>query len=338
MTEIQIATARAFSNIAFIKYWGNRDDGMRLPANGSLSMNVDGIATVTTVRFSETFAQDRLILNGREAAIEARERVTHHLDHLRQLAGTDVAAIVVSENNFPMGSGIASSAAAFAALTLAACSALHLKLDERTLTTLARLGSGSASRSIPAGFVEWHAGEDHESSFAETIAPPNHWDLVDLVAVVSREHKVVGSSGGHRLAETSPLQSARVADAPRRLAQCRSALLSRDFAALAETIEEDALLMHAVMMTSHPPLLYWQPPTLRVLDAVRDWRCAGVPVCFTIDAGPNVHVLTTRRHQASLLEKLRTLDGVEEVLSATTGGPAVLLESHLNVPTSISRD
>ena len=97
-------------------------------------------------------------------------------------------------------------------------------------------------------------------------------------------------------------------------------------------------MMHSVMMTSHPPLLYWQPPTLRVLEAVQGWRRTGVPVCFTIDAGANPHVITTHKHQVSLLEKLRTLDGVEEVLSATAGGPASLLESHLNVPPGITRD
>lgn len=332
MSTTSIATARAFSNIAFIKYWGNRDHDLRLPANGSISMNLAGLETVTTVRFSSDRYSDTLFLNGRHAGTEATRRVSRHLDHIRKLADSSSRAIVISQNNFPMGAGIASSAAAFAALTLAACSAQKMDVDERTLSALARLGSGSASRSIPAGFVEWYAGDDHDSSYAESIASAQHWNLVDLIAVVSDKHKAVGSTGGHALADSSPLQTARIADTPRRLDICREALLNRDFEALAEVVELDALMMHGVMMTSSPPVLYWKPPTLRVMEEVQTWRREGFAACFTMDAGANVHVITLSE-EADLLEtRLRELEGVQDVLIAPPGGPASVLEDHLKLP------
>lgn len=319
------ATARSYSNIAFIKYWGNRDARLRLPANGSISMNLTGLETVTTVEFAPALLADELTLDGQPPGGPALERVSRHLDLLRRLAAVEYRARVTSRNTFPTGTGIASSASAFSALTVAAAAALGLALGERQLTTLARQGSGSASRSVPGGFVEWYAADTDAESYAESIAPPEHWDLVDLVAIVSREHKAVGSTGGHALASTSPLQAARIADTARRLDICRRAVLDRDFAAFTQIVEQDALMMHGVMMTSSPPLVYWQPPTLALIDAVQHWRADGVPVAFTIDAGPNVHVITTSAHASAVGAQLRAVEGVLEVLSATPGGPAHLL-------------
>ncbi len=314
------ATARACSNIAFIKYWGNRDNELRLPLNGSISMNLKGLETTTSVVFSEEIAEDRLALNGEPAAGAALERVSRHLDHIRRLAGVSLCAAVESENNFPTGAGLASSASAFSALTAAACAALGLTLSEKELSIIARLGSGSASRSVPGGFVEWYPGEDHESSFAESIAPPDHWDLVDLVAIVSLEHKEVGSSGGHQIAKTSPLHQSRIDNVPQRLQICRDAILERDFPALAKVSEQDTLVMHMVMMTSEPELFYCLPPTLALMQAVREWRNNGLPVFFTIDAGPNVHVITNSKHREEVERRLREIDGVITVLGATPGG------------------
>ena len=326
MTEHFSATARACSNIAFIKYWGNKDHDLRIPINGSISMNLKGLETTTSVFFSDRYSPDRLVLNGEEGSQAAVERVSRHLDHIRKLAGISLCAAVESKNNFPTGAGIASSASAFSALTAAACHALELDLTEREMTTIARLGSGSAARSIPGGFVEWYAGADHKSSYAESIAPADHWELVDHVAIVSLEHKAVGSSGGHRLADTSTLNPGRIEDVPRRLALCREAILARDFAALADVSEKDTLLMHSVMMTSEPALFYCLPPTLAVMQAVREWRADGVPVFFTIDAGPNVHVITTGDYAEEIRERLEAITGVIEVLSATPGGSVEIVE------------
>jgi len=317
-------TAQAFANIALIKYWGNRDETLRLPSNGSISMNLDGLFTSTYVDFDPSLKKDSLQLNKKEMQGPGLERVRAVLDLVRAMAGIKACAAVVSENNFPSGAGIASSASAFAALALAASKAAGLDLSERDLSRLARLGSGSAARSIPGGFVEWQPGSGDEDSFAFSIAPPEHWGLADCIAVVSSAHKQTGSTEGHALAGTSPLQAARLADAPRRLDLCRAAILERNFEALAAIVELDSDLMHAVMMTSTPGLHYWQPASLAVMDAVRQWRADGLQTCYTIDAGPNVHVLCPAGEAQSVAARLGTIAGVREVLAADVGGAARL--------------
>ncbi|MBN1372339.1 MAG: diphosphomevalonate decarboxylase, partial [Anaerolineaceae bacterium] len=312
------------ANIAFIKYWGNRDHALRLPVNGSISMNLDGLFARTTVTFVPGLEADELILNNQPAAGASLARVSRFLDIVRGMAGTELYAQVVSRNNFPTGAGIASSAAAFAALALAGSQAAGMDLDEAALSRLARRGSGSAARSVPGGFVEWHLGTGDEDSVAASIAPAQHWDLVDCIAVVATGHKPVGSTEGHALAGTSILQAARVEDASRRLDVCRRAILERDFITFAEIVEQDSTLMHAVMMTSVPPLFYWEPASIQIMKVVPAWRVEGLPCCFTLDAGPNVHVLCPAEHAAELASRLAHLPGVQQVLSARAGGPAHL--------------
>jgi diphosphomevalonate decarboxylase len=320
------ATAFAHPNIAFIKYWGNRDNTLRLPSNGSISMNLDGLFTRTSVSFQPSLPFDELIINGHEVTGKGLERVSAILDLVRAQAGIRDNAEIISENNFPAGVGIASSAAAFAALALASSRAAGLTLSEADLSRLARRGSGSACRSIPSGFVEWRAGVRDEDSFAVSIAPPNHWQLADCVAIVSARHKKTGSTEGHAIAGTSPLQAARVADTPRRLEICRRAILDRDFETFAHIIELDSDIMHAVMMTSNPPLMYWQAASVDIFHAVREWRADGLPVAYTVDAGPNVHVLCPLEVQKEAERCLRSLPGVSDVLLAKVGGAARLVE------------
>jgi diphosphomevalonate decarboxylase len=324
---IQRATAQAHPNIALIKYWGNRDQALRLPSNPSLSMNMAGLTTTTTVEFDPALKKDVLILGGRDISGAGRDRVSRFLDQVRQLCTntSHLFAYVDSRNNFPAGAGLASSASGFAALAQAATAAAGLKLNEAELSRLARLGSGSACRSVPGGFVEWQLGADDRSSYAYSIAPADHWDLYDIVALIDLEHKSVGSTEGHAVADTSPLQAARVATAPDRLAQARSAVLGRDFAALADVVELDSLMMHAVMITSSPVLMYWQPATVAVMQAVRQWRVNGLAACTTIDAGPNVHVICTADASSEVAMRLRVIPGVRQVIIARAGGPARLI-------------
>lgn len=319
------ATALSHPNIAFIKYWGNRNDALRLPSNGSISMNLEGLFTRTTVSFQPSLPFDELIINGREVVGKGLERVSYILDLIREKAGVKMNAEVMSENNFPSGAGIASSAAAFAALALAGSKAAGLDLSERELSILARRGSGSASRSIPAGFVEWGMGEADSDSYARSIAPADHWDLADCIAIVSSTHKKTGSTEGHAIAGTSPLQSARVADTPRRLDICRNAILKKDFEAFANIIEHDSDMMHSVMMTSNPPLMYWQSATVEIFHQAREWRASGLPVGYTVDAGANVHVICLGEYKAEVEKRLRDLPGVRDVLVAGVGGAAKIV-------------
>ncbi len=319
------AVALAHPNIAFIKYWGNREETLRLPANGSISMNLAALWTRVTVEWEEREGEDHLIINGEATGGATLQRVSAFLDLIRQQSGLNARANMLSESNFPSGAGLASSASAFAALTLAATRAAGLELDSIALSRLARRGSGSACRSVPSGFVEWYAGASDADSYAVSIAPPEHWALVDLIAIVSAEHKAVGSLQGHALAPSSPLQAARLADAPRRLDLCRRAILTRDFEALAAVAELDSDMMHAVMMTSAPPLLYWQPATIAVMQTVRGARARGIAVCYTIDAGPNVHILCPESERSAVRALLEGLEGVQEVVESGPGEGARLL-------------
>lgn len=333
------ATAVACANIAFVKYWGLRDAERTLPYNGSISMNLDACLTTTTVTFDPSFAQDEVILTlyGQEpqrAGGRARERVVTHLDRLRSLAGVGWRARVESANTFPSDAGIASSAAAFAALTLAGAAALGLQLDERQLSILARRsGSGSACRSIPAGYAEWRLPDGpfdplrwDQESYAVSLAPPEHWALADVVAVVDTGAKKVGSAENHRLATTSAYFAARLAEVPARLDAVREAIARRDLEQLGEATEADAISLHVVCMTSRPPSFYWNGATVEIIHAVRAWRAEGLQAYFTIDAGPNVHVICAAADRPEVERRLQALPGVRFTIGNGVGGGARVLE------------
>ena len=315
-------SALAHPNIAFIKYWGNCDQALRLPANGSISMNLAALETRTSVTLLEGAQADRLTINGDEQNGPALARVSDFLGIIRKMSGNPSFAEVHSRSNFPSSAGVASSAAAFAALALAGSQAYGLSLSEKDLSRLARRGSGSACRSIPGGFTEWQAGTSDADSYAQSIAAPEHWELWDCVAIVEAAAKPTGSTEGHALAPTSPLQAARVADTPRRLELCRQAIMTRDFEKLAEIIELDSNMMHAVMQTSTPPLMYWSPSSLLLMKEVIALRRRGIEAAYTLDAGPNVHVICTAENHTAVKLRLEKLPGVSWVLPSPVGGPA----------------
>ena len=338
------ATCRAGSNIAFIKYWGVADgaEDLNIPLNNSISMTLADAHTTTTVAWDDSgcLPEDTVVIDGEQLVGPSAGRTVAHLDRLRALAGVTDRACVVSNNNFPMASGIASSASGFAALTVAGAAALGLRLDATRLSAVARQGSGSASRSLFGGFVEWERGwgrgESEGSSLLDSrsVAHPlhseDHWALRDVIAIVSTGAKRVSSSSGHRLAATSPLKAARTACVGAWLDTVRQAIAERDIGLLGPVLELDALAMHGVMMTSSPSLLYWQPGTLEVLQAVRAWReNEGVPVYFTIDAGPNVHLICEALTAAEVERRVGALPAVERVLTSGPGTGPELLDGHL---------
>jgi diphosphomevalonate decarboxylase len=322
------ASAVANPNIAFIKYWGKADAAQNLPANPSLSMNLAALTTVTTVEFRPGLATDTVIIDGAAASDKARARVVDHLERVRGMASFEDRAWVVSRSDFPVGTGLASSASAFAALSLAATQAAGLGLPEEELSRLARLGSGSACRSVPSGFTLWRGTED-QTSYARQIAPPEHWDLHDVVAVVTRQHKQTGSYEGHNLAPTSPLHQARLAAVPGWLDQVQQGIEERDLAMMGDAIEQDALAMHGVMLTSQPSLFYWEPATVVVLKAVRRWRDDGLQVYFTLDAGPNVHCICRATDAEEVRTKLGNLPVVKDVLVSGPGNGVRRVAYHL---------
>jgi len=329
------ATAIAPANIAFIKYWGKADNALRLPLNASISMNLSNATTRTTVSFSPDFLRDELtILSDRQPTTfqhvrKFNVRVMAHLDRLRRKAGVSWKARVVTQNSFPTGAGIASSASGFAALTVAAAAALGLELSEKDLSILARLGSGSACRSIPDGFVMWQKGNSHESSFASSLYPASHWDLRDVVCVVEQEEKQVGSTAGMDTVRTSPFWGRRVRDIPDRIKEVKRALARKDIERLGTMIEEDCVSMHAVAMTQKPPMFYWNGTTVELIHAVRAWRKEGLPVYFTIDAGSTVHLICEAKDEERVIQGAEATEAVKEIILNKPAPGAHTTERHL---------
>jgi len=323
------ATAIAHPNIAFVKYWGRLDDKLRLPMNNSISMNLDPLATITTVDFSDEYEYDIVEISVGRTVFTEVERVTTHLDRIRKLMGIQTRAKVVSTNTFPKSSGVGSSASGFAALTLAGVAAAGIELSEKELSILARQASGSACRSVLSGYVEWISAASSEESFAYSIAPPTHWDLRDIIAIVDPHPKKISSTEAHLTVSTSPFYNARLAALHRTIAQVRTAIRQRDIEMLGRAIEAEATSLHVVAMTSEPPIFYWVPGTIRLIRAVQDWRQDGLEVYFTIDAGANVHLVCEAKGEQEVKKRVQTVNEVVDILIAKPGQGARLITDHL---------
>jgi len=321
------ATATAPSNIAFIKYWGCRDQELHLPENSSLSMNLSGLFTTTAVEFSPSFKEDHVEIDGIRDKTE-EGRTIKHLDRVRKMAGIDTKARVISNNNFPLGTGLSSSASGFAALSVAAAKAAGLDLSERELSILARQGSGSACRSIPDGFVEWSKGEDSGSSYAVSLYPADWWDIIDIVAVVSDEKKGVSSLGGHKLAGSSPFFQPRLSRIENKLNLVKKSLSERSFPDLGELVEGEALELHAIMLTSSPSLIYWTPGTLSLMKLVKKARGDGLPIYFTLNTGQNIHLICKKEDCDKAVGLIKDLDFIKQIIVNSPAKGARLLEGN----------
>lgn len=316
------ATARAGANIALVKYWGKRDARLNLPAAGSLSITLAGLETVTTVQVAAELGADEFFLD------DMRQDAAPVSQVLDLLAGPQRSRCrVESANNFPTGSGLASSASGYAALVFAAAQVFDCGLDRRALSMIARQGSGSAARSLFGGFCEMHAGQRSDGSdcYAEGLFEADHWPLEVVVAVTDRARKEVSSRDGmNRTMATSPYYQAWVDTVGGDLELARAAITRRDFEALAAVAESSALKMHASALASSPGLLYWKPATLACLHTVRELRAGGTPVFFTIDAGPQVKAICLPGASARLAEALGAIPGVVDVLKTALGAGARL--------------
>jgi len=298
-------TAKAPSNIAFIKYWGQTDSNLRIPTNGSISMNLSNLYTTTTVEFLEKYEKDEVSVNAVESGAKI-DRVITHLDRVRKLAHIKTHAKVVSKNNFPTGTGLSSSASGFAALTVASVSAAGLQLSEKELSILARQASGSACRSIPSGFVEWEKGDTHETSYAHTIFPADHWDVVDIVVAINSAEKHVPTTQAQYCALTSPFFKTRLMHIDKKIEICKRLIADKNFTGFGELVESEALELHSIMMTSIPSLLYLYPKTLELMQLVQEWRRNdGLQVYFTLNTGHNIHLICEKKSTDELIEKLK---------------------------------
>lgn len=324
------ATARAHSNIALAKYWGKRDSALNIPAVGSLSITLDGLHTDTTVAFRHGLTADELWLNGSQHASEhpAVQRASTVLDLVRERAGTTLHASVTSQNNFPTGAGLASSASGFAALAVAASAAAGLDESPRDLSILARRGSASAARSLFGGYAELHAGNatDGNDAFAEQLMDGAEWPLSVVVAITDTGLKTVSSTEGmSATSATSPFYRAWVDSSEGLLTQMRNAVLAHDLQKVGELAEHSCLALHSLMLTTLPALIYWNAATMAAIHAVRDLRGTGTPVYFTIDAGPQVKALCRPEDAGAVAAALSAVPGVHETRISALGPAARLV-------------
>jgi diphosphomevalonate decarboxylase len=338
MTETSLpksVTARAGTNIALVKYWGKRDAALNLPAAGSLSLTLADLGSETTVRFAPEAGtadgRDRVLFAGAPAEGKFAARVQRFLDLVRTRARLPLPAEVATTNTVPTAAGLASSAAGFAALALAASRAAGLHLGPAELSELARRGSGSAARSIFGGFAEMSAGTraDGADAVARGLLDEKAWDVRLCVAITAEGEKAIGSTAAmERTALTSPYYSAWLAAVPRDLEEACAAVLAHDLATLGPIAERSALRMHACALAADPHILYWNPATIAAMSTVKKLRANGTSAFFTIDAGPHVKVLCGSADAPIVQAALAVTPGVMRVLVLAPGQGAHILNEN----------
>ncbi|MCZ9308863.1 diphosphomevalonate decarboxylase [Corynebacterium uberis] len=321
------ATATAHANIALIKYWGKADEQLIIPRTPSLSLTLAELSTTTRVEFGAGEADvaelDGVALQGR-----ALERVVRFVDLVRARAGITAPVAVTSHNTVPTAAGLASSASGFAALAAASAAAAGLNLDPTELSRLARRGSGSACRSIFGGLAYWEAGDDDATSFARPVTGAlAASQLAIVVLVIDAGTKAVSSREAMaRTVANSPVYEQWVRDHATDMDQALTAIAQGDLEMLGEAVERNALGMHATMRAATPPVDYLGPDSQRALEAVRAARAAGFAAWATMDAGPNVKVLTSAAQAEAVGAWLRQrLLGVGVIV--THAGRGVEVES-----------
>ena len=288
------ATARAHTNIALIKYWGKADAKLRLPLMSSLSMTLDKFYTDTSIEKSSENTE--FYLNNQKQDTESTNRVINYVRRLQNEFGFSDKLIIKSTNHVPTAAGLASSSSAFAALAGAFNKFYDLNLSDRELSRLARVGSGSASRSIFGGFAVWQKGHDDLSSFAYSLDENPQMDLSLLAVELNCQKKKVSSTLGMKQAQTSPFFDTWINRNDYELEEMISAIKSNDFTKLGELAELNASEMHALNFTAQPGFTYFEPDTIKAIKLVQDLRQKGIECYYTIDAGPNIKILTQLRN------------------------------------------
>lgn len=322
------ATARAGANVALVKYWGKRDEERNLPAVGSISITLSDLVATARVEVGDASAP-RFVGGGEVVTGRAAERMEAYLDWLGRELGSPERLTTQVDTTFPVGAGLASSAAIHCAVAVAAASALGVSVDRARLSRLARVGSGSAARSVYGGWVEWQHGEreDGEDSEAAQLLPEDEWPLSMVVAIVHEGQKEIPSRDAMRhVAATSPLYAGWIAAQDEDLDAMRAAIAARDLTAVGTIAEENCLRMHAITFAARPPVVYWSPVTMAAMAAVHALRGDGREAYFTIDAGPQVKVLCRPQDVDAVATAMSEVPGVVRTLRARVGRGAEVLE------------
>lgn len=313
-------TARAHTNIALVKYWGKRDAKLILPQTDSLSLTLDPFYTDTSVEFDPALTHDQLFIDGQAVPTDKMGKVERVMDTVRDWSKQKQFARIESINHVPMSAGLASSASAFAALAAASAKASGLKLSRRDLSRLARRGSGSATRSIFGGLVQWHRGEDDQSSYAEPIMEKLDFGLEMIAILVDTAAKKISSRGGMQLTvETSPFYPAWKTVVKHDMANMLNAISHRDIPTIGHIAQENALRMHALTLSADHGFTYFDGDTLRAIHLIDDLQAEGINCYYTMDAGPNVKVLYDQRDRNLILKRLGQVFAADRLVVASAG-------------------
>ncbi len=334
------------SNLAIVKYWGKY--GQQLPRNPSISITLSEAFTQTSVEFFVDKYRSKLEL---EFYFEGKEnesfkgRITKYLEGIESYFSFIPYSklIINSDNSFPHSSGIASSASSMSALALCLCEIENnLENDKngneefflRKASYISRLGSGSACRSVYPYFASWGkiGNEDSSNLYASPVAEFHDVfkTLRNDILIVSAEEKSVSSTKGHQLMEENPYAKTRFEQANNRVFELKSILKEGNLSAFGEMLESEALTLHALMMASDPSYLLIEPKTIKVINEIRSFRKnENIPVFFSLDAGPNVHIISFEKDRAAiegLIENLREFAIGGKILNDSIGFGAKKIE------------
>jgi diphosphomevalonate decarboxylase len=331
-----IKTAISHPNKALVIYWRNENDTLRIPTRSSLSVTLQGInhpldytVSLRTIQSSE---HDRVIIDGAEDKGEIHRQFVRHLDAMRGYTGFKERLEVTTRKSFPVGSGLAGSAASASALAEAFAGLVGKSADMRLKSIMARRGSGSASRSIFGGFVMWQKDNSDYSSYAKQIFNENHWDVRNIIAIVSSNPKKIKSIDGMKLSkQTCPekFYSEFVSVADPHIQQISEAVSTRDISKLGPLYEKENYLFRQVCLRTMPPLDYWTKVTEDVFKKVEILRNEGIPTYAGTDAGPNVHIFTLPRHVERVIRTIQEVEGILDIIHCRVGEGSHLIEDHL---------
>lgn len=302
------------SNIALVKYWGKH--GRQLPNNPSISFTLDYCRTETSVSLFHRNAESpfvELFFEGKPNTLFS-DRIENYLNNLKAELSwvNDYRFLITTQNSFPHSSGIASSASAFGALGLCLAElnsqivgkAHNFEMD--FASRLARLGSGSAARSLFSGFAVWGEStllDGFSNEFAQQLPPvhPIFSNLHDSIAIVHAGVKEVSSSAGHSLMKNHPFANARYEQAQKHVATLITCLKEGDWTTFSLIVEKEALTLHALMMSSEQAFVLLKPASLAIIEQIHRFRKqTNLPITYTIDAGPNIHILYPGEHSEAI--------------------------------------
>ena len=316
------ATAIAHPNFALIKYWGKSNVSGNIPAMSSLAITLDSMTSETTVSFPNDLKKDTWILNGLEQP--SLGQIQLPCEYLKKISPIDQSCLIESNNNFPTAAGLASSASGVASLVSALNNVLETKLSNQQMIEVAMLGSGSAARSLFSGFVLLDVSENQVT--CETILEVEEWPLNVIVCVTSTHRKTISSRKGMEISrKTSPIYSDWVSNHHEDIKLARKAITEKNFHQLGKIAEQNCLKMHQVMKTSQPSIDYWNLATHVCIDNVKVMQKKGIPVFFTIDAGPQVKIICEPDVSNEVVSVMERVPGVQSIIESRLGKGARII-------------